>query len=183
MDNDIKYMINRIYYEKDYEYFAVKSSKDLILPRAFYDILSKPGLTVNEWNSKVNPSRAWTIRYKAYQKGIFKVRYITTLLISKLVDCYYIQHEFGVENQDINQMTPVLDGFGCQAYTQDQEILRNDLSEILSEVGYRELSYAEVNEAILGLSYPEGVTIFGPQVIVERAIFYDFLGLSNSDKG
>ncbi|PGZ09121.1 hypothetical protein COE47_33070, partial [Bacillus thuringiensis] len=64
-----------------------------------------------------------------------------------------------------------------QAYTIQQLEFDLQVIQSLTSKNYTQLSYAEVNEVVMDLTFPEGVTIFGPQVTVEYAMFHDVLDL------
>ena len=98
-------------------------------------------------------------------------------MISKLAPVFFVQHEFSVENHIDDPVAPVLDGLSDQPYSKAQFELADRLSTILSQHGYRQLSDTMMREVICELTVPEGVTIFGPQVTVEYALFNDLLGL------
>ncbi|CAI8708686.1 MULTISPECIES: hypothetical protein [Bacillus] len=51
------------------------------------------------------------------------------------------------------------------------------INKTLKLGGYTDLSYAEINEVVEGVQFPEGVTLFGPQVTVEYALFHDVLDI------
>ncbi|MEH7190132.1 hypothetical protein [Bacillus toyonensis] len=70
-----------------------------------------------------------------------------------------------------------LDGYDTQAYTIQQLEFDSQVIQSLTSKNYTQLSYAEVNEVVMDLTFPEGVTIFGPQVTVEYAMFHDVLDL------
>ncbi|WP_257144542.1 hypothetical protein [Bacillus toyonensis] len=70
-----------------------------------------------------------------------------------------------------------LDGYDTQAYTIQQLEFDSQVIQSLTSKNYTQLSYAEVNEVVMDLTFPEGVTILGPQVTVEYAMFHDVLDL------
>jgi len=74
-------------------------------------------------------------------------------------------------------MLPTLDGSSPRPLIMQQADLDNHIAAALEGAGFSRLSYAEFNEVVCSLSFPSNVTIFGPQVTVEYALFHDLLGL------
>ncbi|KLA31148.1 hypothetical protein B4077_3416 [Bacillus cereus] len=70
-----------------------------------------------------------------------------------------------------------LDGYDTQPYTIQQVEFEQQVIQFLTSENYTQLSYAKVNEVVMNLKFPEGVTIFGTQVTVEYAMFHDVLDL------
>nr|WP_156185478.1 hypothetical protein [Bacillus sp. LK2] len=70
-----------------------------------------------------------------------------------------------------------LDGDNTQAYTIQQLEFEQQVIQSLTSKNYTGLSYAEVNEVVMDLKFPEGVTFFGPKVTVEYALFHDALDI------
>ncbi|PEJ30943.1 hypothetical protein [Bacillus pseudomycoides] len=70
-----------------------------------------------------------------------------------------------------------LDGYDVQPYTFQQPELDQMINKTLRQVGYTDLSYAEINEVVEGVQFPEGVTLFGSQLTVEYALFHDVLDI------
>ncbi|PHG25620.1 hypothetical protein COI43_28150, partial [Bacillus pseudomycoides] len=67
--------------------------------------------------------------------------------------------------------------YDVQPYTFQQLELNQMINKTLKLGGYTDLSYAEINEVVEGVQFPEGVTLFGPQVTVEYALFHDVLDI------
>ncbi|MGN4414279.1 hypothetical protein ACTFOF_20850 [Bacillus cereus group sp. MYBK87-2] len=89
---------------------------------------------------------------------------------------FYLQHKFSVDCPGASLMS-TLDGYDAQPYTIQQMEFDQQVIQSLTSKNYIQLSYAEVNEVVMNLKFPEGVTIFGPQVTVEYAMFHDVLDL------
>ncbi len=90
---------------------------------------------------------------------------------------FYLQHEFSVDCPGDTSLMSTLDGYDTQPYTSQQLEFDQQVIQSLTSKNYTQLSYAEVNEVVMNLKFPEGVTIFGPQVTVEYAMFHDVLDL------
>lgn len=181
MKSLIKNTINNIYFNKDKEFFVTNCTKKTELPEAFNLLLSSNEINVIEGREGNFPSKKFYIEYEPFVKGEFRVIYKTIIQISKIIPVFYTQHEFEVDNKDENSMGSSLSGFDGQPYTKKQYDFQVKLSEILNKAGFTELTYPEINEVVCGLDFPEGVSIFGPQVTVEQALFNDVFGLCGED--
>lgn len=111
-----------------------------------------------------------------FSQNDFKVRYKSVLSISKVADVFNLQHEFEADNPDPDGMTPVLDGFGGESYCKAQSALEEVICDFLTAKGFKQLTYADMEEAIPGVEMPENV-LFGSQMTVEYAVFKDMWGL------
>ena len=132
---------------------------------------------INVDGSDIWPSVELFFEYPTFEKGEFNVQYCSTLMISKLAPIYYIQHEFEVDNVDPSNMSPILDGFDVQPYCKQQYFLEVEIDNWLIQLGYEKLGYAEINEVICNLRFKEEKPLFGSQVTVEYALFFDLLGV------
>lgn len=128
-------------------------------------------------NGEIWTSSKIMFEFKKYRKDEFEVAYRSTLLISRLVPIFYLQHEFQVENKDTDRMTPVLDGFGIQPYTGKQQELDDLIKNVFFARGYTTLSDRELHEAVPELAFIQPVSFFGSQVTVEHILFFDLLDL------
>lgn len=176
MKEIVKATIDRIYTEKDYEYYLSQCKKELLLDNAFSKLLECYS-ALDHIQLNVNPSYKWYFQLERVTKGEFNASFNTTLLISKVAPVFYVQHEFEVENKDVTGVAPVLDGFGGQPYSKAQFELHSQINENLTSQGYVELNIDEINEVVPNLSFKDGVSIFGSQVTVEYALFHDILEL------
>lgn len=111
-----------------------------------------------------------------FSQNNFKVKYKSVLSISKVADVYYLQHEFEADNPDPDGMTGVLDGFGGEPYCKAQYAMEELICGFLSARGFKQLTYADMNEVIPDVEMPENA-LFGSQMTVEYAIFKDMWGL------
>lgn len=179
MNDSLKEIIDKIYFNKEYEYLKDKCKVEIHLPKEIEFTAKLLNLNIIEYLGEVIPAKKWTFKYPEVIKGEFEASFSTTLLISKIAPFYYMQHEFEVENKDENKLAPTLDGFDGQPYIRSQYVFQEQVNEVLGNKRYFKLSYAEITEVISELSFSEGVTIFGSQVTVEHAIFHDLLGLCN----
>lgn len=111
-----------------------------------------------------------------FSRNDFNVVYKSVLLISKVADVYCLQHEFEADDPDPGRMTPVLEGFGGEPYCKTQFALDELISGFLTAKGFKQLTYADMNEVIPDVEMPENA-LFGSQMTVEYAIFKDMWGL------
>ena len=183
MNNLVEQTIKRIYKNRDQEFYLMRCSHKLILPDNFYLLLRNSNLSIIDFNQeRITPAKSWFIEFEQFNHGEFNASFTTKLLISKLAPLFYIQHEFEVENRIKKRIEPILDGYSGMPYIIAQYNFHEQISEVLRQGGYTELTYAEMYEVVCGLSFPEEVTIFGPQVTVEYALFHDLLDLCSKSE-
>lgn len=177
MDKRIYDVITRIYKKKDYDYFIEKCRTT---PEFYSDILrlAKQFCKRTEFYSQGDdPTAEFDFIYNGFSQNDFNVEYKTILKISKTADLFYIQHEFEIENTDPHRMSPVLDGYGGQAYTLSQFELEEVISAFLTENSLQKIGYRELEEVVTDLEMPNGIDIFGSQMTVENALFRDLYGI------
>ena len=83
-----------------------------------------------------------------------------------------MQHEFSVDNKDIDGLFPELDGFGDEAYTKQQFALEEVVCNYLQEKKYERLFYSDMSEVVPDIPMPPD-SFFGKQMTVETALFRD----------
>lgn len=169
--------INRIYHNKDYDFFKRKCEAELIITDDLVRLIEHEGFKVMVQDVEVGSSIRFAIDYPEFEKGEMKVSYITMIDVSKIIPIFYVQHEFEVENIDENRMGPVLDGFGGQSYTIGQADIYDKIVTFLEKQGYSEVSYAEMDIAIPDIKMPEDAWLFGPQFTVRTCLFHDILDI------
>ncbi len=176
MNDIVTQAIDRFYRKKDYAAFKTCCAKPLKLFVELQKYCEIQGLRVGgSTDDKYYPSMEWYIYLAGYKKGEFEVSYDTYFRISKVAPLFYIQHEFEVRNKGNNIMSPDLDGFSDQPYTQKQATFHEKTTAILTEKGYCKLDYSDMEEAVEGFKMPDGVTIFGHTITVELLLFRDVL--------
>ncbi len=178
MQNMVRSVIDRVFRERDREFFLGCCCRPPALPPALSELLKRPQAPVMEYYTALRcwPCRKWVIQTSTVEKGDFHAKFETHLVISKLAPLFHIHHEFSVRNADEERVTPALGGFSEQAYSLSQFRLEEEACRILTSAGYSRLSFAELAEVVGDLSSPPGVTMFGPQVTVEYALFNDLFG-------
>lgn len=124
------------------------------------------------------PAVEWHVAWPAPPGSSFGSR----VLVSKLAALFYVQHDFRASNPHPEPMTSFLAGYSGEAYIRAQFRYEQRAAEVLRADRHTQLSEAELNEVVCDLSLPAGVTLFGPQVTVERALFHDLLGWCPPDE-
>ncbi|MED0673663.1 hypothetical protein P4S95_26210 [Aneurinibacillus aneurinilyticus] len=178
MNDLLKKTIDKYYRNNEISDYLIKCKENILIPTEIKAYAEDNNIEITNTNyGEIWPSSKITFDYEKYTKGEFEVNYSSTLLISKLAPVLYLQHEFQVENKDMNSTTPTLDGFDTQPYNRKQQELEELIKTIFSKSGYTILSFKEINEVIFGLDFNYGESLFGSQVTVEHAIFFDLLDL------
>ena len=176
MLEEIKRVVEDIYIRKNYEHFISGCREKL----GFVDrLLNAAQAKYNDVTISEPPDDPGVVIYFdvcEFVKNDLKIIYKSVLSISKVVDVYYLQHEFEADDPDPDRMTPVLDGFGGEPYCKTQFALEELICGFLNEKGFKRLTCADMEEVIPEVEMPENV-LFGSQMTVEYAIFKDMWGL------
>lgn len=176
MTEEIKRIVEKTYIEKDYGHFISRCHGKI----EFIDELLTAARTkfgkADVWELPDDPCVEIHFDVSGFAKNDFKIRYTSVLSISKIVDAYYLQHEFEVDNPDPDSMEPFPCGFGDVPYCKLQYDLEETVCGFLSEKGFKRLSYAEREEVIPEVEMPQN-ELFGTQMTVEYAVFKDMWGL------
>lgn len=181
MTEEIKRIVEKTYIEKDYGHFISRCHGKI----GFIDELLAAARTkfgkADVWVLPDDPCVEFHFDMSGFAKNDFKIRYTSVLSISKIVDVYYLQHEFEVDNPDPDSMEPFPCGFGDVPYCKLQYALEEAVCGFLSEKGFKRLSYAEREEVIPEVEMPHN-EIFGTQMTVEYAVFKDMWGLCETEE-
>ncbi|EJQ13884.1 hypothetical protein CN941_29250 [Bacillus cereus] len=170
--------IQQFYVNEDNDEYLLKCANKIELPKELTVFIQNARIqTTPFYNDDIWPAEKFIFKFEPYKKENLQVKYNSTLLISKLAPVFYLQHEFSVDCPDDPSLMSTLDGYDTQPYTIQQLEFEQQIIQSLTSKNYTQLSYAEVNEVVIDLKFPEGVTIFGPQVTVEYAMFHDVLDL------
>lgn len=176
MNTDIKDIIKRIYFEKDYDFFRERCLTSKISPSK----LTAIGCSYSQNTTIFAPDNcpAVQIEFDMFLDKVsdFSIHFSTILKLSKIADIYAIIHTFSVPNSDGRCIEPTLDGFGGQPYIVDQMNLETKIKEFLFKMGFQAITLAEMEEVIGGIECPQS-KIFGPQFTVECALFRDLVGI------
>ena len=164
--------IQRVYFRKDYQYFAEKSREIPSYLERLVVAMSSLCKEIKTCALKNEPSMEIWFLFEGFTEQNFSVRYKTLLKVSKVANLFVIQHEFCVENIDPNRMTPVLDGFGEEPYTEKQYRLEKAVADFLESRHLQKLPLSELEDVIPELDIPNE-SIFGKQMTLENALFRD----------
>lgn len=177
MTDIVAWAIDQFYKKKDYKPFKNACHRDIDLPQELTQFIKLNQWVLESSYDRTIPSQEWLIRCGRYQKKEFEVSYKTTLLISKVVPLFYIQHEFELKNVDENRLFPYLKGDSGIAYSMDQFDIQEKIRSLLTQKRYQELLYRDMHEVVEEFKMPEDVTALGTQVTVELLLFRDILGI------
>lgn len=181
MENFVLDVIDHIYRKKDHDFFRDRCKTECKILNDVVSISKKGNLNVIVESIGIEPSIRLYIRYAEFKRNGLEIEYKTIIDISKIVPVYYFQHDFAVKTSDENSMTSVLDGFDSQPYTFTQYDKYEEISKLLNDNGYIELSYAEMNTVVPDIEMPNDVSIFGPQLTIETCLFRDVLNICEVD--
>lgn len=176
MKENLKKCIDMIYINKNYEYFFNKSKCKLTFISSLIESAQSYCRNIEYFEEGINPSLEIYFYYDLFREGELEIEYFTLLKISKVANLYSFEHEFCINNPDPNRMTPVLDGFGDQAYTQTQKELEDLVSKILQDIGFNKILLSELDEVVCEIELPDK-NIFGSQLTVENALFRDLFNI------
>jgi predicted solute-binding protein len=175
MKQNIREIIDRMYFKGDIEFFVASCLKCLKISNDIKKILSGFDVRLREVEN-VSNKRIY-LAYEPYIRDNFNLLYSTTILISKIMPLYSIQHGFEIDNIDEDRVSGILNGTNGQPYSKTQYKLHGKLKSLLDAAGFSELSYDEINEAVYSVDSPEGVIIYGHQLTFEQAFFNDLFDL------
>lgn len=176
MNSNIKDIIKRIYFEKDYGFFRKRCLMSKISPTELVTIGSCYSQNTTISTPSEYPSIEIEYEMIPYKDEQFSIHFSTILKISKIADIYVVIHTFSAPNLDGRCIEPTLDGFGGQPYIVDQMNLENRFKDALSEKGFQPIELNEAEEVINGIECSQS-KIFGPQFTVESALFRDLVGI------
>ncbi|EOO71767.1 hypothetical protein ACQVPC_21360 [Bacillus mycoides] len=178
MNELVKKTIQHFYVNGDVNEYLLRCENKIALPKELTVFIHNAHIqTTSINNDDIWPAKKYTFDFIPYKKDNLTINYSSTLLISKLAPVFYLEHKFSVDCSDDPSLMSTLDGDNTQAYTIQQLEFDSQVIQSLTSKNYIQLFYAEVNEVVMELKFPEGVTFFGPQVTVECAMFHDVLDL------
>ena len=178
MNTKVTNCIERVYVNKDYDYFKEMCKKQYKFVNELK--LLTDSICEEMYIESLIDAPALEIRFTFldYIQEEYCVHYQTILKISKLSDMFSVRHEFCVENMDPDRMTPVLDGFGGEPYTISQNRMEKEIGVFLKEKGLEKIELAELEEVLCELKMIFN-SILGKQMTVEIALFYDPYGIND----
>lgn len=176
MHKEIEDIIKRVYILKDYNFFISSCQRKVEFLDEILEILHNNCSNIELSNEPDSPCVEIYLAVNDFAENDFKVNYTSQLYINKIIDVFYFQHEFAVDNLDPNRIAPVLDGFSDESYCKLQYNLDETVLAYLQQKGYKRLYYSDMEEVVADVKMPKN-TIFGSQMTVENAIFKDLWGI------
>lgn len=180
MLNDIKKYIEEIYLNENRELFISKCKREMDFLNDFLEIVRTKVQNVNVYTNYDEP----VIEVHFYVNNFLfnggEVKYNSILIINKIVDYFYLQHEFSIDNLDPDGMDTSFDGFRDEAYNKKQFDLDKTIVKYLKDKGYDRLDYADMEEVFPGIKKFKDRDDIN-QMTVNNALFMDIWDLCNSN--
>ena len=170
MRKEIHDVIQKIYIEKNYDYYREKAAQPFEFTREVEDIFDALGTDyVKEKevsDDTDDPYVDWYIDYKPFAKKNFMITYTTYIRISKIAKFVYVYHDFEVESQvpKASKMEPCLSGDSLYPHTIQQFNLEETLKKFLEANGYIFLTLDELREVADDVDIPP--MIRGPKDLI-----------------
>jgi hypothetical protein len=161
--------------------YLERSQSPLAVAEIIRGTLREFNVMVQLESEPIAPGYEVQVSFGTYARGAFDAEFVSTILVSKLVEVFHVVHFFSVKNRHEQRVEPTLDGYGGTGFIMPQFDMHEALRERLIARGYTELDLADMEEIIPTLSFPEDVTIFGRQVSVQVALFRDLRRLCPED--
>jgi hypothetical protein len=177
MRNDISKIIKEIYCNNNKNLFLEGCNKKIDFLSEFIELLRKYSSDITFYDDVTEPALEIRISVNTTITNEIEIQYDSLLYINKIVDYFFLQHEFSIDNPDINGIEPSLDGFSEEPYNRMQFDLNNLIEDYLSKKKYKRLSRFEMNEIFPGIrKFPDREELY--QMNVNNALFMDLWDLS-----
>ncbi len=165
----IKKIIDRIYVQHDFDYFVSLCSEKIVFLDELLNLLKEECNSIHIYSLDSDPS----IEIKmSVNTSNSKVKYTSILTISKIVKCFYLQHEFEIENPDPDRMDYYLDSFSDTPYSKQQFRMEEKVINYLEKMDYFRLDFLEIVEPCPQIRKFKDAP--DSQMSVGNAIFSDF---------
>lgn len=179
MLKEVRTVIYELYIKKGKGFAKSKIESYYDFSSEVFEICQLNNVNVKITNSKFRPVQRFRVVFKPYINNGIEIEYESTLEICKLVNAYYLEHSFEINNPDLRKIGN-LNGFSDQSYIKEQYYIEEAIVELLNNRGYKRLFYADMNEVIPEIEVPES-RIFGNQMTVEIALFHDLYGFLDEE--
>ncbi len=180
MINEINKKIEEIYVNGKKEIFSSGCKNEIAFIGDLISNIEKSCIKVDVNTDQTEPVVEIQIMVNNYSINEINIEYSSILKINKLVNYYYLQHEFSFENPDPEGIDPYLDNFRDEAYSKIQFNLDEKITEYMKLKGYSRLSYMDMEEIFPGIKkIPERSEI--NKMTVNNALFMDLWNLCSSD--
>lgn len=123
----------------------------------------------------------WYFEFYPFENKNFKIKYITYLQILKVINVFYIHHEYEIENTNENSCTSTLDSFREEAYSIKQKELELIIKEYLINMEYRLINEEKLYEDVLMLENNQYKIINGEKKTIGQVLFNDEINLKDID--
>lgn len=180
MLEEVKKAIEEIYLNGNRDLFISNCKKDIGFLNDLLEILKTEVLNFDICANSSEPMIEIRFSVNCFKHNDGEVKYVSILMLNKIVDCFYLQHEFSLNNPDPDGMDSHLDGFRDEAYSKKQFDLGEKIISYLKSKGYKRLSYADMEEVFPGIRKCEDRDDTN-QMTVNNALFMDVWNLCNSN--
>ena len=109
MTKEISDIIEKIYKQRKTELFVSGCQKKLIIIDRLLQRMNDSSLKIQKLPAPNEPAEEVIMEYESFQSQEYCVNYTTILKANKLVNVYYLQHEFSVENIEHNRKDATLE--------------------------------------------------------------------------
>ncbi len=177
MNQTIKEIVEKVYVQQDFEFFVSSCAKKNDFINELLEVLKNKCEEIDVYTSTSEPAIEIRITVNTSNPKGIKIVYTTILIISKIVNSFYIQHEFDLENPDPDRMDYNLDSFRDEPYNKQQFKIEETIIDFLKNKDYFRLRYAEIEEVCPQIRKFRDEQ--ESQMTVGNAIFMDFWELCN----
>ncbi|MDE6470331.1 MAG: hypothetical protein K2L19_04855, partial [Eubacterium sp.] len=160
MKEVFKQCIERIYIDKDFDFFRSKCAESADYVSDLVKLAESQCEKSSVCDSTNEPNVEIWFFYKPYSQGDFSAEFNTILKISKICGVFAFQHQFSVENILPQKIEPELGGYDANPYIKSQWDLEDILSDFLTSKGLVKSYINELEEVVGGVALPNP-TIFG----------------------
>ena len=172
-------VINKIYFQKDYDYLFAQLANKFTLDDGFFQLLKENVKSYEKIElPQTSLSEQWLLNDDIYINGeLVKIR--ATIYVCKLVKAWSMDGYFEMRNQDENGLVKILsdnDMFGCSLGFSG---VYDEVRKYFSKKGYKRIN---IKEVIGGLEVPAEKQHLGKQVTVKMLLIDDIYDLAKKQK-
>lgn len=175
---DIKKCIEEIYVNNNRELFISKCKRKIGFLNEFLEVVRSKVLSANVYTNCNEPVVEIHFYVNNYLSNVEEIKYNSILIVNKIVDYFYLEHEFSLNNPDPDGMDSYFDGFRDEAYSKKQFDLDRIIVSYLKDKGYNRLGYADMEEVFQCIK-KNGDKDETNQMTVNNALFMDIWDLCN----
>lgn len=175
MRDDIKNIIEEIYCKNNSQLFIQGCHKELDLLDELLEVIGKFTLSAEVLPHENKPAVKIYIDVNTADVNGFTIEYKSILHVNKLINYYYLQNEFEMDNPDPDAIDPCIDGFRDEAFSKKQFIFDENIVSYMTDKGYHRLSYDEMEETFPGVKKNPSYDL-PDEITVNNALFMDMWG-------